>query len=75
MSSFKRGLDWTLLSLQRVPRAVSGACVLTGLVIGVTATSVVEIMPVGGRVVLFDSRSILHEIMPRTHGAMSIGWR
>jgi len=42
MSSFKRGLDWTLLSLQRVPRAVSGACVLTGLVTSATIGEVIE---------------------------------
>ena len=34
---------------------------------GATATSVVEILPIGGRLVLFDSRSILHEVMPHEH--------
>ena len=33
---------------------------------GETATSVVEILPVGGRLVLFDSRAILHEVRPNT---------
>ena len=34
---------------------------------GVTASSVVEIAPVGGRLVLFDSRTILHEVTPHTN--------
>ena len=33
---------------------------------GETATSVVEILPVGGRLVIFDSRSVLHEVRPHT---------
>ena len=34
---------------------------------GATATSVVEILPIGGRLVIFDSRSVLHEVMPHEH--------
>lgn len=33
---------------------------------GETASSVVEILPVGGRLVLFDSRTILHEVRPHS---------
>lgn len=31
---------------------------------GSTATSIVEVLPVGGRLVIFDSRSVLHEVKP-----------
>lgn len=34
---------------------------------GATATSVIEISPVGGRLVLFDSRTMLHEVAPHTN--------
>ena len=34
--------------------------------VGGTAQTVVEILPVGGRAVLFDSRRILHEVVPVT---------
>lgn len=33
---------------------------------GATAQSIVEVMPVGGRLVIFDSRSVLHEVRPHT---------
>ena len=35
---------------------------------GTTARAVLEVMPVGGRLVLFDSRSVLHEVRPHTRG-------
>ena len=34
---------------------------------GVTAAHIVEIAPVGGRLVLFDSRAMLHEVVPHTN--------
>ena len=34
--------------------------------VGTTAPSVLEILPVGGRLVIFDSRTILHEVCPHT---------
>jgi len=34
--------------------------------VGSTASHVLEILPVGGRAVLFDSRTILHEVRPMT---------
>ena len=33
---------------------------------GCTASEVVEVLPVGGRCVLFDSRVVLHEVLPNT---------
>lgn len=33
---------------------------------GVTARQVVEVLPVGGRLVLFDARTVLHEVRPNT---------
>ena len=33
---------------------------------GATAHTIVEILPIGGRAVLFDSRRILHEVRPNT---------
>ena len=35
--------------------------------VGHTATHVVEVLPVGGRLVLFDSRTVLHEVRPHTN--------
>lgn len=34
---------------------------------GMTSKTVVEIAPVGGRLVLFKSRSMLHEVTPHTN--------
>eukprot|EP00908_Phaeocystis_cordata_P010339 Transcript_2119.p1 GENE.Transcript_2119~~Transcript_2119.p1 ORF type:complete len:404 (-),score=107.84 Transcript_2119:132-1250(-) len=60
------------------PRRVAsgGACCDGSLVLyldaapsdesGRTATSVLEILPVGGRLVIFDSRRVLHEVRPHT---------
>jgi hypothetical protein len=39
-------------------------------VTGATATQVVEILPVGGRAVLFDSRVVLHEVFPMTRAGV-----
>ena len=33
---------------------------------GATASEIVEILPVGGRAVLFDSRCVLHEVVPNS---------
>ena len=35
--------------------------------VGLSATHVVEVLPVGGRLVLFDSRKVLHEVRPHTN--------
>lgn len=37
---------------------------------GATATQIIEILPVGGRAVLFDSRAVLHEVFPMTRAGV-----
>eukprot|EP01047_Picozoa_sp_COSAG01_P001431 COSAG01_NODE_32_length_35644_cov_22.273738_35_plen_211_part_00 len=65
------------------PRAVSekdaGACAGGSLLLyigtepadmtGETAAKIVEIEPIGGRLVLFDSRRMLHEVLPHDNGS------
>lgn len=42
--------------------------------VGASCSERVEILPIGGRLVLFDSRRVLHEVLPHSAGSARVAF-